>query len=420
VDRIEQRPTNQLRKFDRNARTHSKAQINQIVASILEFGFVNPVLIGPDDTIIAGHARLLAARKLDMRTIPVIVLRHLSAAQRRALVIADNQLALMAGWDEDMLRAELAALQEEPVDLKLLGFDDGELARLLAAGSLQAELRDPDAAPAVPQTPVTVPGDLWVLGDHRLLCGDATRRETLDVVLAGGQADMVFADPPSHVTSEGKTHRQVPIDNSSPGAGYRDFLEAACANLLAVCRGAIYLCISSPEAHTLYQAFTTAGGHWSAFIIWDEHPFPPGRSDYQRHYQPILYGWGEGSDHYWCGARDQGDLWTIPLLMAKPEHRTVKPVELVERAVENSSRRGDTVLDPFAGSGTTLIACERRGRKACLIELDPRYVDGICARWEQYSGNAAIRKEDGSTFAEVTEERGKRAAKAVSRRRPGK
>jgi ParB-like chromosome segregation protein Spo0J len=190
VERIEQRPTDRLRKFNHNARTHSESQVNQISASIREFGFVNPILIGPDDTIIAGHARLLAAHKLGMTTIPVIVLRHLSEAQRRALVIADNQLALLAGWDEEMLRAELAALTEDQFDLKLLGFDDGELARLLAADSLQAELRDPDAAPAAPQTPVTAPGDLWILGDHRLVCGDGTHRDVIDTVLAGGQADM--------------------------------------------------------------------------------------------------------------------------------------------------------------------------------------------------------------------------------------
>ena len=277
VERIEQRPTDRLRKFDHNARTHSEAQVNQIAASIREFGFVNPVLIDPDDTIIAGHARLLAARKLDMSTIPVIVLRHLSEAQRRALVIADNQLALMAGWNEEMLRAELAALKDEPFDLKLLGFDDGELARLLAADSQQTGPRDPDAAPAAPQTPVTAPGDLWILGDHRLLCGDATRREVIDMVLAGGQADMVFADPPDNVSPEGKIYRKATIDeNDSPRAGYQDFLEATCANLIAVCRGAIYVCGSSSEFHTLHQAFTAAGGHWSAFIIWAEHGFTPG------------------------------------------------------------------------------------------------------------------------------------------------
>ena len=342
VERIEQCPTDRLRKFDRNARTHSEAQVNQIAASIREFGFINPILIGPDDTIIAGHARLLAARYLNMSTIPVIVLRHLSEAQRRALVIADNQLALTAGWDEDMLRAELAALKDESFGLQLLGFDDAELARLLAADSQQPGPQDPDAAPAVPQTPVTAPGDSWVLGDHRLLCGDATRREVIDMVLAGGQADMVFADPPDNVSPEGKICRNATIDeNYLLREGYQGFLEVSCANLIAVCRGAIYVCGSSSEFHTLHQAFTAAGGCCSAFIIWTEPGFTPERSDYSRQYQPILYGWREGSDHYWCGARDQGDVWMIPRPVATPKYLTTKPVELVERAVENSSRQGD-------------------------------------------------------------------------------
>jgi len=413
-------PIEQVIPDPRNARSHSDAQVAAVAASICEFGWTNPILVRPDGVVIAGHARLLAARKLGMREVPVIELSGLDEAQCRALAIADNQLALNANWDEDMLRAELAALKEETFDLKLLGFDDGELARLLLAESLQAELREPDAAPRVPQTPVTASGDLWVLGDHRLLCGDATRREVIDMVLAGGQADMVFADPPCTVSPGGKTDRKVTIDSDSSGAEYQDFLEAACAKLIAVCRGAIYVCISSSEMHTLYQAFTLAGGHWSAFIIWPQHPLTPGRSDYFRQYQAILYGWREGSDHYWCGARDQGDVWTIPLPLTKQENPTRNPVELVERAVENSSRRGDTVLDPFAGTGTTLIACERLERKACLIELDPRYADVICERWEQYSGKPAIRNGDGAPYAELAQERRKHASKAVPSRRPRK
>jgi DNA modification methylase len=398
----------------RNARSHSDAQVAAVAASIREFGWTNPILVRPDGVVIAGHARLLAARKLSMREVPVIGLSGLNEVQCRALAIADNQLALNANWDEDMLRAELAALKDETFDLKLLGFDDSELARLLLADSLQAELRDPDAAPSVPQTPVTSPGDLWVLGDHRLLCGDATRREVIDMVLAGGQADMVFADPPCNVSPGGKTG--VTLDGDSPGAKYQDFLSAACAKLIAVCRGAIYVCISSSEMHTLYEAFTTAGGHWSAFIISPQHPFTPGRSDYFRQYQAILYGWREGSDHYWRGARDQGDVWTIPLPLSTRVNPTINPVALVERAVENSSRRGDTVLDPFAGSGTTLIACERLERKACLIELDPRYADVICERWEQYGGKPAIRNGDCAPYAELAQDRRKHASKAAPTR----
>jgi ParB-like chromosome segregation protein Spo0J len=204
VGHIQQCPIDELKAYANNARRHSDAQIDQIVASMREFGFVNPILIGPDYTIIAGHARLLAARKLGLREVPVIILDHLSEAQRRALVIADNQLALNAGWDDEMLRAELAALREEAFGLELLGFNDDELERLLAAENVLG-LTDPDAVPAVPETPLTVAGDLWLLGEHRLLCGDATCKEALNAVLAGRPADMVFTDPPYNVGYEGKT-----------------------------------------------------------------------------------------------------------------------------------------------------------------------------------------------------------------------
>jgi DNA modification methylase len=399
VGQIEHCPIDQLTPYANNARTHSDAQIEQIAQSIRQFGFVNPILIATDHTIIAGHARLLAACKLGMKTVPVIVLAHLSEAQRRALVIADNQLALNAGWDDQMLRTELAALQQEPFDLRLLGFNDGELERLLASEDFG--FTDPDAVPAVPQTPVTVSGDLWLLGEHRLLCGDAIRREAIDIVLAGRQADMVFTDPPYNVAYIGKNRHKLTIDNDALGDDFYAFLRQACAHLIAVCRGAIYVCMSSSELHTLYQAFTAAGGHWSTFLIWAKHHFTLGRSDNQRQYEPILYGWRQGAQHHWCGARDQGDVWMIPRPMANREHPTMKPVELVERAVDNSSRRGDTVLDPFAGSGTTLIACERQKRRACLIEIDPQYADVICRRWQQYSGKPAIREADGRAFGDL-------------------
>jgi DNA modification methylase len=217
---------------------------------------------------------------------------------------------------------------------------------------------------------------------------------------------MAFADPPYTVSAGGKNHGRATLDdNDSLRAGYQDLLEATCTSLIAVCRGAIYVCTSSSELHTLYQAFTAVGGHWSAFIIWAEHGSSAGRSDYSRQYRPILYGWREGADHYWCGARDQGDVWTIPMPMAKREHPSMKPVELMERAVENSSQPGGTVLDPFAGPGATLIACERRGRRACLIEADPRYVDVICERWEQYSGQPAIRHADSAVFSGLDRDR---------------
>jgi DNA modification methylase len=409
VGHIEQRAIDQLTEYPQNARTHSGAQVEQIVASVREFGFVNPILIGTDNGIIAGHARLRAARKLGMSEVPVIVLAHLTSKQRRALAIADNQLPLNAGWDEEVLRLELSALQDEDFDLQLMGFDDAELERLLAEQVASEEVADADALPAIPRVPVTLHGDLWVLGDHRLLCGDATRQEAIETVLGGKAVDMVFTDPPYNVAYEGKTAEKLKIRNDALGERFYEFLLEASANLMAVCRGAIYICMSSSELHTLHRAFTEAGGHWSTFVIWAKHHFTLGRSDYQRQYEPILYGWPKGAEHFWCGARNEGDVWFISRPASNREHPTAKPVELVERAVANSSKIGGTVLDPFAGSGTTLIACQRRKRRARLIEIDPRYADVICQRWQQFSGNKAVLDGDGRAFAEIAEERQKRA-----------
>ena len=401
VGQIETRPVDQLRAHPQNARTHSGAQIEQIAASIREFGFVNPILIGSDDVIVAGHARLQAARTLGMSDVPVILVGHLSSKQRRALAIADNQLPLNAGWDEEILRRELAALEKEDFDVKLIGFDEAELDRLLAEQDLDTELADPDTVPSIPRVPVTIPGDLWILGGHRLLCGDATSKEAIETVLSGERAEMVFCDPPYNVAYEGKTAEKLKICNDALGEQFYEFLREACVNLIAVCDGAIYICMSSSELHTLYRAFTDAGGHWSTFVIWAKQHFTLGRSDYQRQYEPILYGWPKGLSHHWCGARDQGDVWSIPRPMCNREHPTAKPVELVERAVANSSTRSGIILDPFAGSGTTVIACERRRRRARLLEVDPRYVDVICERWQQFSGKRAVLDGDGRTFAEM-------------------
>ncbi|MFZ0937773.1 MAG: site-specific DNA-methyltransferase [Bryobacteraceae bacterium] len=409
VGHIERRPIHQLSMYAQNARTHSDSQIGQIAASIREFGFVNPILIAPDNTIIAGHARWQAAGELGMAEVPVIVLAHLSNAQRRALVVADNQLAANAGWDEQKLHLELAALQAEAFDLNLLGFDDGALERLLAEQEADG-LLDPDAVPPIPPLPTTVPGDLWLLGNHRLLCGDATSREAIDRVVASEPVRMVFTDPPYAVRYQGKTSQKLTIQNDALGEGFGDFLRLACANLIAVCQGAIYICMSSSQLHTLYQAFTEAGGHWSTFVIWAKQHFTLGRSDYQRQYEPILYGWPQGAKHYWCGDRNQGDVWFIARPLANREHPTMKPVELVERALDNSSRTGDPVLDPFAGSGTTLIACQRRKRRARLIEIDPRYVEVICQRWQQYTGKAAVLDGDGRTFDAIVQARQRKAA----------
>jgi DNA modification methylase len=390
---VERWQIDRLIPYVRNARTHTEEQVAQVAASIIEFGWTNPLLVGADCVVIAGHARLLAARKLGMTEVPVIVLDHLSETQRRALVLADNRLALSAGWDEEMLRVELDSLKADSFDLDLVGFTDAELEDLLRDPETANDgLTDPDAIPSDQEQVVTALGDVWLLGPHRLLCGDATQMADIERVLAGGLADMVFTDPPYNVAYEGKTAKKLTIGNDTLGEKFYDFLRESSANMLAVTKGAIYMCMSSSELHTLFRAFSDAGGHWSTFVIWAKHHFTLGRSDYQRMYEPILYGWRDGTQHFWCGDRNQGDVWFIKRPMANLEHPTMKPVELVERALRNSSKTRDTILDPFGGSGTTMIACEKSGRQARLIELEPRYCDVIVRRWEAFTGSLARRE----------------------------
>ena len=255
--------------------------------------------------------------------------------------------------------------------------------------------------PEAPAEPVTKPGDVYVLGNHRLLCGDSTVLANVEKVLDGALADMVFTDPPYNVnyanTAKDKMRgKNRAILNDDLGDGFEKFLYDACVNMLTVCKGAIYVCMSSSELHTLQKAFVEAGGKWSTFVIWAKNTFTLGRADYQRQYEPILYGWKQGIDHFWCGARNQGDVWFVNKPRVNDLHPTMKPVELVERAVQNSSKSRDIVLDCFGGSGTTLIACEKSGRQARLIELDPKYCDVIVKRWEEFTGKTAVRNEAGS------------------------
>jgi DNA modification methylase len=398
------RPLGELIPYARNPRTHSDAQVAQIAASIREFGWTNPVLIDGENGIIAGHGRVLAARKLALEQVPVIELAHMSEAQKRAYVLADNQLALNAGWDEALLRLELADLSELGFDLGLIGFAEGELEGLLAGE--RTGLTEDDEAPALPERAVTQPEDLWILGEHRLLCGDATVLPAVERVLDGQLADMTFTDPPYNVDyanspKDRPRGKHRPIMNDDLGSGFEAFLHDACANILAVTKGAVYVCMSSSELHTLQRAFTTAGGKWSTFVIWAKHTFTLGRADYQRQYEPVLYGWPAGHDRYWCGARDQGDVWFIDKPARNALHPTMKPVALVERAIRNSSKTRDIALDPFGGSGSTLIACDKTGRQARLLELDPKYCDVIVRRWQDWAGGTATLASDGRSFEEI-------------------
>jgi len=398
ADKIEQWPTAKLLPYARNARTHSDDQVAQIAASIAEFGFTNPILAGSDGIIVAGHGRLAAAQKLGLEIVPVVVLDHLTPTQRRALVIADNRIAENAGWDDAMLRIELEALQLEGFDLDITGFDADALAELIAGDEPDNEGQtDEDAVPEVGETPISRPGDVWIMGQHRLLCGDATVAECYDRLMQGDTADMVFTDPPYNVNYANSAKDKMrgkdrAILNDNLGDGFYDFLLAALTPTVAHCSGGIYVAMSSSELDVLQAAFRAAGGKWSTFVIWAKNTFTLGRADYQRQYEPILYGWPEGATRHWCGDRDQGDVWAIKKPQKNDLHPTMKPVELVERAIRNSSRPGNVVLDPFGGSGTTLIAAEKSGRIARLIELDPKYVDVIVRRWEEFTGKQAIRE----------------------------
>jgi len=411
ADRIELWSIDRLRPYERNPRTHSDAQVDQIAASMVEFGWTNPILIDENAGILAGHGRLLAARKLGLDEVPVIRLGHLSEAQKRAYILADNQLALQAGWDDALLAEELAWLRDERFDLDLVGFDATELERLLAVadgGPTSDETEDD--IPEPPEDPVSKPGDLWVLGNHRILCGDATLLVDVERVLGGQLADMTFCDPPYNVDYANSPKDKLrgkhrPILNDNLGGSFEAFLHDACVNILSVTKGAVYMCMSSSELHTLQRAFTAAGGKWSTFVIWAKNTFTLGRADYQRQYEPILYGWPAGHDRYWCGARDQGDVWFIDKPVKNDLHPTMKPVALVERAIRNSSKSRDIVLDPFGGSGSTLIACEKSGRQARVVEFDPKYCDVIVQRWQDWTGKTPVLEENGRSFEEITHQR---------------
>jgi DNA modification methylase len=402
---IEYRQVAALIPYARNPRTHNETQVAKIAASIVEFGWTNPILVDGDNGIIAGHGRLAAARKLGLDAVPVIELAHLSVNQKRAYVIADNRLALDAGWDEEMLALELADLTSAGYDLALTGFDDVDLEAMFGdpdGDTVEGNTAD-DAVPEVPVTPVSQAGDVWLLGSHRLVCGDSTQAESYASLLQGAKVAMVFTDPPYNVnyanTAKDKMRgKNRAILNDNLGDGFYDFLLAALTPTIANCEGAIYVAMSSSELDVLQAAFREAGGKWSTFVIWAKNTFTLGRSDYQRQYEPILYGWPEGATRHWCGDRDQSDVWQIKKPHKNDLHPTMKPVELVERALRNSSQAGDVVMDPFGGSGTTLIAAEKTGRVARLIELDPKYVDVIVRRWQDWTGKQAMRESDGEKF----------------------
>jgi DNA modification methylase len=401
-------PIEKLIPFAMNARTHSDEQVAQVAASIAEFGFVNPILAGEDGVLIAGHARLLAARKLKLQQVPVIVLRHLSETQRRALVIADNRLALNAGWDEELLRLELTRLAAEDFDTRLLGFDDLELAHLMEAHEAAPGLTDADSVPELPQKPVSRVGDLWLLGPHRVLCGDALVSEHVRHLMQSDYADLVFTDPPYNVDYEGYTAEKLTIQNDrqSPEQ-YRQFLLEAFLGCRRIVKpgASFYVCHPSVWQREFQDAIEAAGLAVRCQIIWAKNTFAWGFGRYKFQHEPIFYCYVSGQSDVWYGDKSQSTLWLEDKPAANRLHPTMKPVELVERALSNSSKAGDIVVDLFGGSGSTLIGCERMGRRARLMEIDLGYADVIVKRWQEYTGKAGTLEGDERTFAEMDETR---------------
>ena len=394
--------------YARNTRTHSDEQVNQIVSSIKEFGFTNPVLIDEENMIIAGHGRVLAANKLKLKKIPTVSLTHLTEAQKRAYIIADNRLALNAGWDEDMLRVELQDLDSLDFDINLLGFDEREIDSLLS--SVNDGLTDEDAVPELPEEPTTKLGDLWLLGEHRLLCGDSTSIDAVDKLMGGQLADMVFTDPPYNVNYGGgrargkhikfkrgggiKSHGTILNDDMTPEE-FDDFIRDAFVTYMSFMKplSPIYVCHpdSKSKAKITFEREFAECFKKSATIIWDKGHAGLGYADYRSSHEPILYGWKDGKgSHRWYGDKTKTTVWSVSKGNTGDYlHPTQKPVALVEEAILNSSKGMDIVLDLFGGSGSTMVAAEKTGRTSYLMELDPKYCDVIVERWEDFTGKKA-------------------------------
>lgn len=403
---ITYRGITELKPYARNARTHSPKQIRQIADSLTANGFINPVITDSKGTILAGHGRVEAAKLLGMEAVPTICIDHLSEDQIRAYILADNRLAEKSGWDKSILATELEYLLtiESEIEITTTGFEYAEVEQLIAKPDEQSP---DDDVPDLQDLAVSKMGDIWLLGEHRVYCGDATLAASYDALMSGKKAAMTFTDPPYNIDYKGgeqKKRRKILNDNL--GDQFGTFLFNVCQNVLSRTEGAVYICMASSELDTLQQAFLKAGGHWSDFLIWVKNNFTLGRSDYQRQYEPILYGWREGETHQWHGRRNQGDVWFFDKPSRSDIHPTMKPIGLVMRAIRNSSSKGEIVLDPFLGSGTTLLAAERIKRVCFAMELDPLYVDAAIRRWQNYTGREAVHADTGLTFNVTSKQQG--------------
>ena len=382
--------------YVKNSRTHSDGQVAQIAASIKEFGWTNPILVDGESGVIAGHGRLLAARKLGQKEVPVIELKHMTESQKRAYVIADNQLAMNAGWDTTLLSLELADLKEQGFEMDVLGFDPKELDKLLEPEQVDG-LTDEDAVPETPVEPKTKLGDIYQLGNHRLMCGDSTSIDAVKKLMDGQKADMVFTDPPYGVSYEGghnKKKRQGIIADTLQGDDLTDLFYESLSTAITCTKdgAAFYVWYASGKSIETFASLSKLPLKIRAIIQWYKVKSGLGAfmSQYIPNCEPCMYLHKDGCSPAWYGASNEKTVWELKKESKNDYHPTQKPVELPERAMLNSSKSGDHILDLFGGSGSTLIACEKTNRHARLMELDPKYCDVIVKRWEEFTGKKAV------------------------------
>ncbi|MFC7478046.1 site-specific DNA-methyltransferase [Dankookia sp. GCM10030260] len=411
---VETRPIAGLLPYAANARTHSSQQVQQIAASIAEFGFTVPVLVDERGVLVAGHGRVLAARTLGLHAVPTIKLGHLTEAQLRAYRLADNQLALNAGWDELLLAQELRGLREDGYDLSVVGFGAEELDRLLAYDDDLVhglEGRDPDDAhPELPEVPVSRPGDLWQLGQHRLLCGDATAAGDVSRLLGGTVPHLLVSDPPYGVEYDPAWRNTAGVSATARTGRVANDDRADWRQAWALFPGEVaYVWHAGVHARVVIESLEAADFVVRSQIVWAKPRFVLGRGDYHWQHEPCLYAVRRGRTGHWQGARDQATLWAIGASGeedAATVHGTQKPVECMRRPILNNSAAGDAIYDPFLGSGTTLIAAEVTGRRCHGLEIDPRYADVAVRRWQKLTGRRAVLAGDGGTIEAVAIARG--------------
>jgi len=409
--KIEIWPIDKLIPYARNPRQIPQTAIDKVARSIQEFGFRQPIVVDTEGVIIVGHVRRLAAQKLGLTNVPVNVATELTAAQVNAYRLADNRTNEEATWDTEALALELANLKVHEFDLDLTGFNLDEIQELLAENTVG--LTDDDEAPAVPEVAVTEPGDLWILGNHRLLCSDSTSIEQVERLMNGQKADLVFTDPPYNVDYEGYTEEKLKIQGDKMTTEqFQHFLASVFSSHLRAVKpeGSLYVCHPSSWQREFQEALESSDFEVRCQIIWAKNTFAWGFGRYKFQHEPIFYCHRKGQNDPWYGDKSQSTLWQEKKPAANRLHPTMKPVELIERALVNSSKAGDLVLDLFGGSGSTLIACEKMGRSSRLMELDPKYCDVIVERWQDFAGKDA-HLENGRTFAELKNmQQAKRAA----------